>query len=127
MRSTHDEIIHRCDQMLAFYAAGDAASMANIYTADAEFLAPGMPRFVGRPGIQKFWQSAMDTVSRNFENLEHKALKIYDDVCIQVFTFDMTFPRSSGEMHTQTIKNVLTWERDGDDWLINLDVWNSPA
>lgn len=126
MNDIEEVILHQTRRFIEFYSAGDAEAIATLYTDDAVLLAPGLSQRTGREAIQRFWQAAMDANISNFENLEFKLLKTADTLCIQYFTFEMTIPGKNGESRTESIKNVLSWELVDSEWLINLDVWNSP-
>ena len=126
MDSTQDIIMHNSRRFLERYADGDAQALAMLYTEDAQFLAPGMSQQTSREAIRRFWQAAIDSKVRNFQHLDFKMTKTSDRLCVQYFTFEMTHTAADGSTRTDSIKNVLTWERVGDDWLINLDIWNSP-
>ncbi len=48
-------------KFVAAYNAGDAATVAGLYTEDAVVFPPGGARVDGRPAIQAFWQGAIDS------------------------------------------------------------------
>ena len=50
---------------IAFFLAGDAQGIAQLYTADAEVIPPGAPIVRGRAAIGAFWKSFIDSTNRD--------------------------------------------------------------
>ena len=48
-------------KFVAAFNAGDAATVASLYTEDAALYPPGAERVDGRSAIQTFWQGAIDS------------------------------------------------------------------
>ena len=47
-------------QFVAAFNHGDAAAIAQLYAQDGQILPPQSEPIAGRPGVQAFWQGAMD-------------------------------------------------------------------
>lgn len=110
-------------KFMEFYAAGDAAGMASLYTRDASLLPPGTPRVDGRQAIQAYWQGAMDSGISDLV-LNMTEVEDDDDLAYETGTFSLSMPTEDGARTTVTGKYLIVWEEDDDVWMMHRDIWN---
>jgi uncharacterized protein (TIGR02246 family) len=105
---------------------GDVAGAVGVYTEDATILPPGSPRVHGRDGIRWFWQSVMDSGVRSVA-LQTDDLEVAGEMAREIGTATLTVSPEGGEEQTLTVKFVVVWKRQGDDWRWHTDIWNTDA
>jgi uncharacterized protein (TIGR02246 family) len=107
---------------VAAFLRGDARAVAELYTEDAQVIAPGAPIASGRSAIAAAWQATIDTG--------------VEDLVLQT-----THVESSGELACETgvvrlvardgkvtqARYVVVWKRDGGRWKLHRDIWNSES
>lgn len=104
----------------------DAASLAAMYTANAELLAPGLPRLTGPRAIESFWKTAFSRGRRTFEQIEPVSTVVDGDLAVEYANWHLSVTDREGNISRETGKNVLVWKRVNTEWLISLDIWNTP-
>jgi uncharacterized protein (TIGR02246 family) len=103
------------------FARGDAATLASLYTDNAQLL-PAQSDFVtGRSAIQRFWQSVMD-MGINAAVLETLEVESADDTAYEVGRY--TLKVVSGEV-ADTGKYLVIWRRQGGNWKLHRDIWTT--
>jgi uncharacterized protein (TIGR02246 family) len=105
------------------YARGDARAVALFYTEDAIALPPGGEMVKGRQAIQQMWQSTMDSgvKSVSFNVVDVGAS---DDLAHETGTAVLNIHEQGKEPTTASVKYVVVWKRQGDDWKLHRDIWN---
>jgi len=103
--------------------AGDAGTLASLYTEDAVLLPPGGERVDGRAAIQDFWQGAMDS-GLTADTLHAVEVFAEGDTAGEVGVFVLSVP---GESEPTKIngKYIVIWKRNGDQWQLHRDIWNT--
>jgi len=114
-------------QVEAAIKQGDAASLAAFYAIDAKLLPPGAPMVAGRPGIQAFWQSFIDSTTSHELMLEILQIDSKGDLAYEMGTYIFKFQlKNQTQMVTEIGKYVTIWERQFDgSWKIIVDTWNT--
>jgi uncharacterized protein (TIGR02246 family) len=99
VRATVDAAIANIDQgRLAFEAAlrsGDAAAAASIYADDATLLAPAADVVHGRPAIERFWRTGVETGIEDV-SLARLDLQLRGDVAYEVGEYALHLAPESG-------------------------------
>ena len=104
---------------IAAFLRGDAQAVAELYTEDAEVIAPGAPVARGRSAIAAAWQKAMDGGVKDL-------------------TLDTATVESSGDLACETGivrlvakdggitegRYVVVWKRTNGKWKLYRDIWN---
>src|SRR5437899_2220078 len=111
-------------QWLKAFNGGDAAGVAQCYTADARLLPPNADIVDGRPAIEGFVKEFVATGAQ----LKFSLLTVHEtpDVCASVGTYEMTIPVPGGEPQKDLGKFIEVWTKQGDgSWLIADDIFNS--
>ncbi len=103
------------------YGRGDAAAVAQLYTEDAQVLPPQSEPISGRQAIESFWREAMDTgiKAAKFEIDEVGDL---GDTAYEVGRY--TVMGAAGQVLDRG-KYIEIWQREGDQWKVYRDLWNS--
>lgn len=121
-----DKVRELCEKSIQLFNAGDFDGVAELYTTDTQFLAPGFTRINSKEGVRKFWQTTFGA-GYKFESIDTIELKADEQLAYWLFGWVMSNPAEDGSKVTNTGKNVLIWEKTASGWLICLDSWNSPA
>ena len=115
------------------FAAGDAAAMAALVTADAVWMPPEEPAITGRATIQNRYTNMFSELRNRFENISHSLevddVQVCGDWAISRgrYRLEMTL-RAVPHTVVVTGKNAHTYSRQADGrWLIASDIWNSDA
>ena len=102
MDSVHtiaDAVIAIIDQgRRAFEAAlrsGDAAAAASIYADDATLVAPAADVLHGRPAIERFWRTGVETGIENV-TLQRLDLQLYGEMAFEVGEYALHVAPESG-------------------------------
>jgi ketosteroid isomerase-like protein len=100
---------------------GDAAALANMYTTDAKAMPPNDELAQGRAAIQKVWQGAIDAGIRDlsFEVLE---VEKKGDSLYEVGKYKLNGADGKQMDHG---KYLVVWKREGGQWKLHRDIWNS--
>ena len=109
------------DAFMAAFSRGDAAGMAAVYTEDAEILPPNNNIVSGRPAIQTFWQSALNTGLRAAE-LKTVELEGSDDLAYEIGTYKLT---AEENQVADRGKYIVVWKLKGGEWKWHRDIYNS--
>jgi ketosteroid isomerase-like protein len=100
---------------------GDAAAVAAMYTADAQAMPPNEEIVQGRAAIQKLWQGTIDAGFRDFSfevlEVEKKGDSIYE-----VGKYKLNGADGKQADHG---KYLVVWKRQGGQWKLHRDIWNS--
>ena len=103
---------------------GDAAAVAAIYATDAKLLPPNAAMIEGRPGIQTFWGGAASAGLKmvSLTTTDVQATGVY---AVETGKYVATLPTAGGGTNTDEGKYVVVWRREGRNWKMIRDIWNS--
>jgi uncharacterized protein (TIGR02246 family) len=104
---------------IAAFLRGDARAVAELYTEDAEVIAPGAPVARGRSAIAAAWQKSIDSGVKDL-------------------TLDTANVETSGDLACETgivrivaqdggvteARYVVVWKRSQGTWKLYRDIWN---
>ena len=125
-RAGHHEVMEAIETQNAklseALAAGDASSVASLYSIDAVVMPPNTSNVVGRAEIQKLFQGLIDSgvssaklMAEDVESSGHLAREIGTAV----------FGMKDGTFQP-AVKYVVVWKRnDAGVWQLHADIWNS--
>jgi len=111
-------------QWLKAFNGGDAAGVAQRYTASARLMPPNSEILEGRDAIEAFGKEMLATGAQ----LSFSLLTVHEtsDVCAAVGTYEMTIPVPGEESQQDRGKYIEVWTRQSDgSWLIADDIFNS--
>ena len=103
---------------------GDAAAVAAMYTSNARLLPPNSPMIGGRQGIQEFWQSLI-TAGVKAVRLETDQVEACGNTAYEVGKYTLTIPSLRGGTLTDEGKYVVIWKRQGKQWKLAADTFNT--
>ena len=105
------------------YRRGDAKAVAAFYTEDAIAFPPGAEMVKGREAIQQMWQETMDS------GVKSLSFAVFDvgasgDLAHETGTALMNIQPAGKEPTTASVKYVVVWKKQGNDWKLQRDIWN---
>lgn len=106
----------------AAFNAGDAATVASLYTEDAALFPPGADRIDGRAAIQTFWQGAIES-GMKITDLRAVEVEATGDMAGEVGVFTATVPGETGPT-TVDGQYIVVWKRTGHTWQLHRDIYN---
>ncbi len=108
-------------EFVAAFRRGDAAGIANVYTAEAQLL-PGNSDFVrGADAICDFWQAALDTGLKD-TTLQAIEIEVHGDTAIEVGLY--TIIGGDGGVADKG-KYIIIWKNEADQWKLHRDIWTT--
>jgi uncharacterized protein (TIGR02246 family) len=109
------------------FKAGDAATIASLYTETAKMLPPDATEVAGREAIENLWQSWIDDGLKDL-TLEAVDVEASGDLAYEIGLFTIQAPAENNAMATAGGNYVVAWKRDAGDWRLHVDTWNdAPA
>ena len=104
---------------------GDAATLAELYTERATLLPPGAEIQKGRDAIAGFWRSAFEAGVKNVA-LEALDIEAYGpNVAREIGTFALDASDGRGASSRVEGKYLVLWKREGGEWRLDADIWNT--
>jgi uncharacterized protein (TIGR02246 family) len=101
---------------------GDAATLAAMYTEDAYLLPPGAEMMKGRSAIATFWQQQMQQIgdvkctALDVKPLGHNTVR-------EIGT--CSFKTKAQQPQDGALKYAVVWEKEGSQWRLLQDIWNT--
>ena len=105
----------------AAWGKKDAAAVTALYTANATLLPPNVARVTGAEAILEFWKAAL-AAAPPAAKLTSTEVEAHGDTAHEVGTYQMF--ASDGKV-VDTGKYVVVWKREGGQWKLHRDIWNS--
>ena len=103
---------------------GDAAAVAQFYATDAKLLPPNDKIVEGRANIEKFWAGAIGA-GLKLTSLSYTTLTPAGNLLIETGKYSGTMPGAGGATITDEGKYVVVWRREGRNWKMIRDIFNS--
>ena len=105
---------------IAAFLRGDAKAVADLYTEDAQVIAPGAPVAQGRAAIAALWQESIDSgvkdVTLTTQNVESAG-----DLACETGTVKLV----ASDGAASVARYVVVWKRTGGQWKLHRDIWNA--
>ena len=105
----------------AAVAAGDFAAAANMYSKKAILMPPGMPSARSKTKIKGFWAGAGDMGVKKV-TLTTTQLEADKDTAVETGNYRLAGARNKT---LDTGKYVVVWKKEGKDWKLHWDIFNS--
>jgi uncharacterized protein (TIGR02246 family) len=105
----------------ADFAKGDANAVASHYTAGGQAFPPNGDVAKGREAIAKLWKGVMDSGVKGVKVVAVE-VEAHGDTAHEVGTYTLT---GEGGKTLDNGKYVVIWKREGGQWRIHRDIWNT--
>jgi len=116
------------EREIGFVGAGNADSLAAVYTDDVFMMPPNEPGVNGREAVRQWAQTTFGqvTMSGRYTNSQ---VTVAGDWAVDRYTGVLTVtPKAGGAPMEEQIKGIHVMRRDPDgSWRIAQDIWNSDA
>lgn len=110
-------------QFSAALSRGDGKALGAMYTTTAQAFPPNSDIVRGSEAIGRFWQGAIDTGLKGLE-LTTLEVEAHGDTAHEVGTYVLT---GEGGKTLDGGKYVVIWKREGGQWKLHRDIWNTSA
>jgi uncharacterized protein (TIGR02246 family) len=110
------------DRWAAAFNKGDAAAVAAMYTADAYVLPAGAEMIKGRPAIEAMWRQNMQQIGNvKCTTIDVKPLgsAAAGEIGTCIFKTKAQPPQDGA------LKYAVVWRKEGGQWKLLQDIWNS--
>lgn len=104
---------------IAAFLRGDAQAVAELYTEDAEVIAPGAPVARGRSAIAAAWQKSIDSGVKDL-TLDTATVESSSDLACE--TGIVRLVAKDGGISEG--RYVVVWKRTNGKWKLYRDIWN---
>ena len=105
---------------VAAFLRGDSNAVAELYTEDAQVIAPGAPIARGRAAIAAAWQKSIDAGVKDLVLTTVDVESSGDLACetgrVRVVAKDGTATEA---------RYVVVWKRSNGQWKLHRDIWNA--
>jgi ketosteroid isomerase-like protein len=99
-------------------------ALDKIYTVNARILPPGAAMISGRPAIQEFWSSLIQSANAKSAVLSSVDVMPAGDAVVEIGKATLTVqPEGSGEVEME-VKYVVYWREEDGLWKWHVDIWN---
>ncbi|HZR84246.1 MAG TPA: SgcJ/EcaC family oxidoreductase [Candidatus Binatia bacterium] len=105
---------------IAAFLRGDARAVAELYTEDAQVIAPGAPVARGRAAIAAAWQKAIDGGVKDVA-LDTADVESSGDLACETGVVRLV-AKDGG---VSQARYVVVWKRTGGTWKLHRDIWNA--
>jgi uncharacterized protein (TIGR02246 family) len=105
----------------------DFNSVLNLYADDAISLPSYAPMMRGKQEISDAMKKDMEAGNR-FTEVDFNTIEVREegDVAIEIGTYNMTMKmKEGGEDWSDTGKYITVWEKQGNEWKVAIESWNS--
>jgi ketosteroid isomerase-like protein len=103
------------------FAKGDAVAVASHYTAAGQAFPPNGDVARGREAIARLWKGAMDAGVKSVK-LVAVEVEAHGATAHEVGTYTLL---GEGGKAIDNGKYIVIWKRDGGQWKIHRDIWNT--
>ena len=104
--------------------AGNSAKVASLYTTDAVFMPPNQAAVKGRTNIQAWFQKEMAGRATTLK-LSPFESRISGDQAFEAGTYTLAVKPKTGQPMSDTGKYIVVLKKEGADWKISHDIFNS--
>lgn len=119
--SVKEAVQERNKIFAAAMAKGDAAGVADCYTIDGEFMAPGAPSVVGRANIET---AIAGFISEGFTAYSVLKSTVYGNIDVIGVQAEYSLGKPNG-VDTDLGKTIQLWKQEDGAWKIFRDCFNS--
>ncbi|HEX8349479.1 MAG TPA: DUF4440 domain-containing protein [Hymenobacter sp.] len=118
-----EDIRRMNDQLERHFEGSDVAGIVSLYAKDGSLLPPGSEPVVGRKAIASFWQGMLDQGVKHMR-LQSVEVESFGNTAIELGQYHLDGAENQAMDHG---KYIVMWKRDGEEWKIQRDIWNTSA
>ena len=114
----------------SLFYAGDAATMASFYAADAKLMAEDTNPILGRSAIEQFWKVVCEQArhANASREISLEEVTASGDLGYALGTVIVRVPQNGGQQREMTFKYATIWRREDDSrWRLLVDISNRNA
>jgi uncharacterized protein (TIGR02246 family) len=104
---------------IAAFLRGDARAVADLYTENAQVIAPGAPVARGRSAIAAAWQKSIDAGVKDL-SLDTADVESAGDLACETGKVRL-LAKDGGVTEA---RYVVVWKRTNGKWKLHRDIWN---
>jgi uncharacterized protein (TIGR02246 family) len=104
---------------VATFLRGDAKAVSELYTENAQVIAPGEPVARGRAAIAAAWQKSIDSGIKDVK-LETLDVESAGDLAYETGVVRLV----ARDGKVSSARYVVVWKREGGRWKLHRDIWN---
>lgn len=101
--------------------SGDADRTGNLYTRAGQLLPPGSEIVAGRDAVAEFWRR---TLEAGVETIDIDTLEVETHEN-SAFRVGLATLLDGDDEPIDEVKFIEVWKREGEEWRIHRDIWNS--
>ena len=105
---------------IAAFLRGDAKAVSELYTEDAQVIAPGAPVARGRAAIAAAWQKAIDGGVKDI-TLKTLDVEAAGDLACETGIVGLV----GRDGTASTARYVVVWKHTSGQWKLHRDIWNA--
>jgi uncharacterized protein (TIGR02246 family) len=105
---------------IAAFLSGDADAIGQLYTEDAELIAPGAPVARGRTAVAAAWKATIATGIKDLA-LQTADVESAGDLAYETGTVRIV-PRDGAPSQG---RYLVVWKKEGGRWKLHRDIWNA--
>ena len=102
----------------------DFSALGRVYTAEARVLPPGADMLTGIDHIRNFWEQAVATLNIEAVKLSTLDMQVSGDTAVEIGRAEL---HNNQPTSPTTMKYVVVWKREGDNWKWDVDIWNADS
>lgn len=100
--------------------AGDAVKVADLYTVDAQIVAPGAPIAAGRAAIVEFWKGFIASKPKDL-SLTTRSVESAGELTVE----DGTVKITGADGSVSTARYLVVWKKEDGSLKLHRDIWNA--
>ncbi|MEL6924965.1 MAG: nuclear transport factor 2 family protein, partial [Bacteroidota bacterium] len=119
-----ESILKNIENFSQYYMSAQPDKMAASYTTDGKIFPNNLEIIEGTEALQRYW-----TLPEGVKILHHAIkpveIRIVDDYAHDHGYYEGKTQRPDGSISSWKGKYVIIWKKVGDEWKIELDIWNA--
>lgn len=123
MENSKESINKAIQKFMDAFRESDADMLASVYTENARLLPPDSEMLTGKDAVKDFWQGVMDMGVKEAA-LETVELEEGGSVVSEIGRYKLVI-ENEGERAESSGKYVVVWKQEGEDWKMDIDIWNA--
>ncbi len=106
------------------FRRGDAAAVAELYTADALLLPPNSEKIYGKNRINEFWAGAIKMGATDVTLTSVHVFLMGHYTC-EIGQYNLTIEPQNVPTIEDKGKYLVIWKEQDGNWKLHIDIWNT--